>query len=154
LASFLSGEPTLDDWLRSRALDNGYLGASKTYVACEAGSGRVVGYYALSMGQILNSEATGPMRRNMPRQIPAVMLGRLAVDRNWHGRGLGGALLQDAVRRSERAAQEVAARLLIVHAISPAAETFYRHYGFTRLPVDTPTYALDFAKLSRAEMRV
>ena len=86
----------------------------------------------------------------MPRQIPAVILGRLAIDRDWQGRGLGAALLRDAVERSVRAAGEVAARLLVVHAISPAAETFYRHFGFTRLPVETPTLALDLAKLARA----
>ena len=85
----------------------------------------------------------------MPHQIPAVILGRLAVDRNWQGKGIGGALLGDAVRRSSRAAQEISARLLIVHAISPAAEAFYRHYGFTRLPVESSTLALDFLKLCR-----
>ena len=140
----------LDDWLRQRALANMADAASKTYVVCATDSQRVIGFYALSMGQILNQEATGAMRRNMPRQIPAVILGRLAIDQGWQGRGLGAALLRDAVERSERAASEVAARLLVVHAISPAAETFYRHFGFTRLPVDTPTLALDLVKLARS----
>lgn len=147
---FRSGEPVLDDWLRERALANMETAASKTYVACPSGSRQVVAFYALSVGQILNREASGPMRRNMPRFIPAVMLGRLAVGRDNQGRGLGGALLHDAVSRSQRAAADVAARLILVHAISPAAEAFYRHYGFVRLPVDTPTYALDLVKLAAA----
>ena len=147
---FNSGEPVLDDWLRQRALANMAIAASRTYVVCPAGSPEVIGFYALSMGQILNQEATGAMRRNMPRQIPAVILGRLAIDRNWQGKGIGAALLHDAVGRSLRAATEVSARLLVVQAISPAAETFYRHFGFTRLPVETATLALDLVKLARA----
>jgi GNAT superfamily N-acetyltransferase len=149
LTEFQSGEPTLDDWLRRRALENMALGASRTYVICRAASVRVVGFHALSMGQILNQDATGAMRRNMPHHIPSIILGRLAVDQAWQGRGIGAALLRDAVDRSLRAAREVSARLLVVHAISPAAEAFYRHHGFTRLPVPTPAYALDLVKFGR-----
>jgi hypothetical protein len=87
------------------------------------------------MGQILADEATGAIRRNMPRRIPAVALGR--------------ALLADAVGRSLRASREVSARRVIVHAISPAAEAFYLHHGFTRLPVETPTLALDLVKFQK-----
>ena len=85
------------------------------------------------------------MRRNMPRHIPVVILGRLAIDEKWQGKGLGGALLRDA---AERAAKEVSARLMIVHAISPSVETFYLHHGFSRLPTETPTYALDLIKFA------
>lgn len=145
-AAFDSGEPILDDWLRHRALDNLRLAASRTYVVCPAGSPEVVGYFALSMGQILANEVVGSMRRNMPRAIPAVVLGRLAIDRAWQGKGLGRAMLVDATNRALRASAEVSARLLIVHAISPAAEAFYRHHGFTRLPVETPTFALNLVK--------
>ena len=147
--AFDSGEPVVDDWLRRRALSNLQAAASRTYVICPEGSQRIAGYFALSMGQILAHEATGPMRRNMPRHIPAVVLGRLAIDRGWQGKGLGRALLADAVRRSLRASKEVSARLVIVHAISSAAEAFYLHHGFTRLPVETPTFALDLVKLQK-----
>jgi len=155
LDDFNSGEAVLDDWLRQRALANMAIAASKTYVVCPPGSRSVIGFYALCMGQILNQdtptqEDSGAMRRNMPRQIPAVILGRLAIDRNWQGRGIGAALLHDAVERSLRAAAEVSARLLVVHAISPEAEAFYRHHGFARLPIETPTLALDLVKLARA----
>lgn len=143
---FCSGEEALDNWLRERALDNIAASASKTYVVCQSDSSKVIGYYAICMGQIFNQEVIGSMRRNMPRQIPAVILGRLAIDEKWQGKGLGKELLQDAVQRSVRAAQEISARLLIVHAISADAEAFYSHYGFTRLPTETPTYALDLVK--------
>ncbi len=123
-------------------------GASRTYVICPSGSRKVIGYYAICMGQILNQEVIGSMRRNMPRHIPAVILRRLAIDKKWQGRGLGAALLQDATQRSARAAMEVSARLLIVHAISPDAEAFSLHHGFARLPTETPTYALGLIKFA------
>ena len=145
---FYSGEETLDTWLCERALVNMEASASRTYVICPSGSCKVIGYYAICMGQIFSQEVVGSMRRNMPRQIPAVILGRLAIDQKWQGKGLGKALLQDAVQRSARAAKEVSARLLIVHAISAEAEAFYSHYGFIRLPTETPTYALDLVKFS------
>lgn len=144
--NFRSGDESLDSWLRKRAMDNMKTAASRTYVICPLGSHEVIGYYAICMGHILHQEVIGSMRRNMPYQIPAVILGRLAIDEKWQGNGLGKALLQDAVKRSARAANEVSARLLIVHAISSKAEAFYTHHGFMRLPVETPTYALDLIK--------
>ncbi len=149
-SSFDSGEPVLDDWLRQRAWNNLQSAASRTYVVCPQGTQQIVGYYALSMGQILAQDVIGSMRRNMPNAIPAVVLGRLAIDLVWQGKGLGGAMLADVLRRSLRASAEVSARLVIVHAISPAAEAFYLHHGFTRLPVDTPTLALDLVKFQKA----
>ena len=151
LSSFHSAEPVLNDWLRQRAMRNMKSAATKTYVICPPESALVVGYYAICMGQILATDVTGSMRRNMPGQIPAVLLGRLAIDQEWQGKGLGGLLLRDAVRRVRVAAEEVPARLIIVHAISPAADAFYQHYGFTRLPVETPTLALDLVKLAKLD---
>lgn len=148
-SSFDSGEPVLDDWLRQRAWHNLQVAASRTYVVCPADSNRIVGYFALSMGHILAHEATGAMRRNMPSQIPSVTLGRLAIDRTSQGKGLGRALLAEVVRRAMIASNEVSARLIVVHAISPEAEAFYLHHGFTRLPVETPTLALDLVKLRK-----
>ncbi|MCD2174471.1 GNAT family N-acetyltransferase [Rhizobium sp. C4] len=148
LDGFQSGEPVLDEWLIKRARANAALGASRTFVCLSSGATVVAGYYALSMGQVLNRDATGAMRRNMPQHIPAVILGRLAVDLRFQGHGLGTALLKDAVLRSLRAINEVSARLIVVHAISPAAEAFYRRHGFVRLPVETPTYALDLVKFA------
>lgn len=148
-SAFDSGEPVLDDWLRHRAWNNLLTAASRTYVVCPQGSLAIAGYFAVSMGQILAHETTGSMRRNMPKFIPAVVLGRLAIDRAWQGKGLGRALLADAVRRSQLASAEVSARLVIVHAITPAAEAFYLHHGFARLPVETPTLALDLVKLRK-----
>ena len=145
---FKSGEDALDNWLQDRAIDNMKTGATRTYVICPSGSSTVIGYYAICMGHILNHLVVGSMRRNMPSQIPAVILGRLAIDKKWQGKGLGKALLHDAVQRSIRASREVSARLLIVHSISAEAEDFYLHHGFIRLPVETPTFAIDLIKFA------
>ena len=149
VSAFNSGEPVLDDWLRQRAWANLQASASRTYVVCPSGTRTVIGYDSLGMGHILARETLGSMRRNMPRFIPAVVLGRLAIDRAWQGKGIGRALLADVVNRALRASAEVTARLIIVHAISPAAEAFYLHHGFARLPVESPTFALDLINLKK-----
>ncbi len=153
LANFDSGEPTLDEWLRRRALTNAAAQASRTYVVCRADSMQVVGYYALSMGQVMAHEVTGAMRRNMPNYIPAVVLGRLAVDRSLQRQGVGQAMLNDVVRRALFASETVAARLVIVQAISTAAEEFYGSYGFVKLPLEGTPLALDLVKYRRYQER-
>lgn len=145
-----SGEATLDEWLRRRVMANQKLGATRSYVACPAGGRVVVGYYALAMGGILAQETPTSVRRNMPRVIPAVMLGRLAVDRAAQGRGLGARLLRDAVERALRVSTEISARLVVVHALTPAAEAFYLRHGFAKLPLEAPTLALDLLKYAKA----
>lgn len=144
--NFESGEPLLDEWLKKRAISNLELGASRTYVICPKSRQVVVGFFSLNMGQMLASETMGSMRRNMPNQIRAIVFGRLAVDRVWQGKGLGRALIFEAMRRAFRASEDVAARLVIVHAISADAENFYEHHGFTRLPMEAPMLAIDLLK--------
>ncbi len=143
---FGTGEAILDEWLKKRASSNQQLGASRTFVICPKQSQKVIGFYSLSMGQIIANDTIGSMRRNMPAQIPAVILGRLAIDLNWQRKGLGSALIFDCMRRSLRASEEVAARLVIVHAISQAAEEFYKRQGFTKLPAPEPTLAIDLVR--------
>ncbi len=152
LSRFQSDEAALDGWLRQRASSNLELGASRTYVVCPVGSDVVVGFYSLSMGQVLALDVPGSMRRNMPNNIPAVILGRLAVDEKWQGKGIARGLLADAIKRSLRASSEIATRLVIVHAISTRAEMFYLHHGFVRLPVETPTLAFDLVKYAKLKV--
>lgn len=149
---FRSGEPSIDDWLRVQAACDPSASAPEIHVIALAGARRVIGYYSLSMGRVLSEEVVGFMRRNMSREIPSVVLGRLAIDADWQGQGLGRALLHDAVLRSLQTARDRSARLLVAHALSPEAEAFYRRHGFTRLPVETPTLALDLVKLSAVAM--
>lgn len=145
LEGFDSGHDTLDEWLRRRARANQVSGASRTYVVADGE--RVAGYYCLVSGALAASDAPGALRRNMPDPIPMAILGRLAVDRSWQGKGLGAALLQDAVLRSAQAAHIVGIRGLLVHAISDEAKAFYEHYGFTAAPRTPMTLVLSLAGL-------
>ena len=137
LSSFDSGAPLLDDWLRRRALRNQEGGASRTYVIC-AGK-RVVGYYALAAGAVAEAEATGRTRRNMPDPVPVMVIGRLAIDSGYQGRGLGRGLLRDAVLRTMQAADIAGIRAMLVHAMSEDAKRFYERCGFQPSPVDPMT---------------
>ena len=130
LDGFDSGVASLDDWLKRRARSNQVNGASRTYVLADD-EGTVFGYYALSSGALALGEAPGNIRRNMPDPIPMAILGRLAIDSTHQGRGLGVALLQDAVMRVEQAAAIMGIRGILVHAISEEAKRFYERYGFT-----------------------
>lgn len=147
LSEFDSGEPALDDWLRRRALHNEASGASRTYVVC-AGR-KVVGYYAISAGAIAHTHAPGRVKRNMPDPIPVVVLGRLAVHKAAHGKGVGTGLLRDAVLRTLQAAEIAGVRAILVHAISEAAKRFYEKHGFIPSPVDPMTVMISTAEAAR-----
>lgn len=137
---FQSGNGSLDERLRRRARSSQVSGASRTYVV--AVERRVVGYYCLASGALDLADAPGSVRRNMPDPIPVAVLGRLAIDREWQGKGLGAALLQDAVLRTSQAASIMGIRGLLVHAISDEAKAFYEHYGFQCSPNHPMTLVL------------
>lgn len=128
IGEFRSGVTLLDDWLKRRARANQVSGASRTYVLCDGK--RVIGYYALASGVVTVEGAPGRFRRNMPNPIPVAVLARLAVDHEWHGRGLGRALFRDAAARVAQAAEAIGIRGIVVHAISEEAKTFYLALGF------------------------
>jgi len=134
---FDSGNGQLDHWLKSRALKNELEGASRTYVLCVDEA--VVAYYCLANGAVGQATATGRMRRNMPDPIPVMVIGRLAVDRRWQGKGIGKALIRDAILRTLQAAEIAGIRAILVHAISEDAKQFYQRCGFIASPVDPMT---------------
>jgi GNAT superfamily N-acetyltransferase len=137
LSQFECGEPELDDWLRRRALRNEEGGASRSYVIC---AGRqVVGYYALAAGAAAHANAPGRVRRNMPNPVPVMVIGRLAIDLRFQGRGIGSALLRDAVLRTAQAAGIAGIRAILVHAILERAKRFYEKSGFRASPVEPMT---------------
>jgi len=142
---FISPHPELADWLRRRARGNEDGHRSRCFVACEGQ--RVIGYYALAAGSIERTHALGGMRRNMPDPIPAIVLGRLAVDSCWQGQGFGADLLQDVVLRALRASREIGARVLLCHAVDASAMAFYLHHGFVESTFDPMTVMLDLKKV-------
>lgn len=128
LSRFSCGRLVLDEWLQKRARANQASGASRTYVVSEGN--RVVGYYSLASGAFATSDAPGSLARNMPDPIPMILLGRLAIDTDFQGKGLGVAMLQDAFRRTQQAAQIIGIRGLLVHALDEGARIFYEKHGF------------------------
>jgi GNAT superfamily N-acetyltransferase len=78
---------------------------------------------------------TAKLRRGLPDQVPLLLIGRLAVDAPWHGRGVGSALLVDALRRCLAASEVVGVRGVVAHAVDEAAVGFYERHGFVRCPL-------------------
>ncbi|MEC5218679.1 ribosomal protein S18 acetylase RimI-like enzyme [Actimicrobium sp. GrIS 1.19] len=114
-----------------------------TYEQC------LVGYYTLASASLLLSDLPAAIGKKLPRypSVPAVRMGRLAVDQNFKGQGLGGALLADALDRAANA--EIAAYALVVDAKDESAASFYRHHGFIALPDSTRTLFLPLATVRK-----
>ena len=145
LDPFDSGIPVLNDWLKRRARPNQVSGASRSFVICDGN--RVVGYYALASGAVSGAAAPGRFRRNMPEPIPVAVLGRLAVDRAFQGRGLGRALFRDSALRVMQAAEAIGVRGMLVHAISDEAKAFYLTLGLSESPLDPMTLMVTLSDL-------
>jgi GNAT superfamily N-acetyltransferase len=143
--AFESGVQSLDTWLKRRALRNQASGASRTFVACEGR--RVVAYYALASSAVTVDAATGRFRRNMPDPIPVVLLARLAVGRQWQGKGYGRALLRDAGLRVIQAADAIGIRGMIAQALSAEARAFYERIGFEPSPLNPMTLMITLGDL-------
>ena len=140
LSAFDCGEPALNDWLRQRALKNESR-FSRTYVVCQGN--RVVAYFCISAGAVERGAAPGKVRRNAPDTIPVSVIGRLAVDRDHAGKGLGADILSDALRRIAIASQSVGIGAVLVHAKDDAAKRFYlRCAEFIEYPEDSRTLFL------------
>jgi GNAT superfamily N-acetyltransferase len=148
-STFDSGERSLDEYLRTRALSNHVQGGSRCFVTCRAD--RIVGYYALASASIEHREVAGKVRRNMPDPVPVILLSRLAIDRKEQGSGLGKSLLRDAIARSVAAAEIVGVRALLVHALHDEARAFYLHFDFEPSPTD-PLHLLLLMKDARAAL--
>jgi GNAT superfamily N-acetyltransferase len=147
VAPFECGEPDLDTYLRKRALTNHIEGASRCFVTCRGA--RVIGFYALAAAAVQRRSAPGRIRRNMPEQLPVILLSRLAIDRAEQGHGLGAHLLRDAITRSVAVADLIGVRAILVHAMHDRARAFYIHFDFEPSPTD-PLHLLLPIKDARA----
>lgn len=102
------------------------------FVTCAEGTDRVVGYHSLSAFAIFPAELPEAMTRKLPRydRLPAVLVGRLAVDQGHRGKSLGKLLLLDALFRGLEQVAQVGAFAVVVDAIDENAVEFYKHFGF------------------------
>jgi GNAT superfamily N-acetyltransferase len=97
----------------------------------------VLGYYSLAAGSVSHEEATERAKKGLARHpIPVILLARLAVDAALQGKGIGPALLKDALLRAAQAADTIGARALLVHANDDQAKGFYEHFSFEPSPSD------------------
>lgn len=139
IGHFDCGDEALDDWLRRRAAHNQRNGSSRTWVVVDSETSRVVAFYASSTAVLTRTEATRRAARNQPDPLPAMLLGRLAVDGAHQGRGLAAALLKHFLLKACEVAEVTGLRLVLVHAKNDQAAAFYREYGFEPSPVDDLT---------------
>ena len=148
LEGFESGKPPLDDWLKTHAIDNEGK-ASRTFVVVDD-HGAVWAYYTLATGNVTRTEVPRKLRHGLPNPVPVMVLARLAVDRRHAGKGLGPALLREAMTRTLKVSNNAGVRALIVHAIDDDAVGFYAKYGFQLFPPETRTMFLPIESIAAA----
>jgi ribosomal protein S18 acetylase RimI-like enzyme len=147
-AGFACGSDPLDRYLREQASQDVRRRTSACYVAIDARTGAVAGYYTLAAGSVPLADIPEAMAKKLPRYpvVPVTRIGRLAVSLNFQKKQLGAALLWDAGLRSMRSGIGVFA--LVVDAKDETAAAFYRHHGFTAFSRNPLTFVLPIASLA------
>lgn len=150
--NFDCGQLALSEWLRKHALQNQGAGAAQTYVGLVGEV--VIGYYSLAVGQIEYNDAPERLQKGLARHpVPVMLLARLAVDKNWQRKGVGRALLRDAVLRTVQAADIAGIRALAVHAKDEQARRYYEQFDFVASPAD-PLHLLVLLKDIRRRVSI
>jgi GNAT superfamily N-acetyltransferase len=135
--AFDCGSEALNAFLKTTARQHQDRGISRTFVLVEPDSAaptRVIGFFALSACEGIASDLPPSLAKRLPRNLPTVLLGRLAVDRNFQGQGYGSALLVEAIRRVAATASQIGIAGLFVDAKDEGASAFYQKFGFVPLP--------------------
>lgn len=148
-AAFRSDSELLNRYLQEQATQDIRRRVAACFVALADGQ-RIAGYYTLASASLMLADLPASIGKKLPRYptVPAVRMGRLAIDQAFAGQGLGGALLADALDRAARS--EIAAFALTVDAKDEAAGAFYRHHGFIALPDSPLTLFLPLATVRRS----
>lgn len=138
-AAFSSGEDALDRYLRERARKEMQQRIAAVWILHNGAADRLAGYYTLSAIAVERRDLPPEFTHRMARYeiYPATLIGRLAVDQDYHGQRIGGRLLLDALARALAASQEVASVAVVTDAKNPDVQGFYEHYGFMLLPTES-----------------
>jgi GNAT superfamily N-acetyltransferase len=128
LSLFDSGEPELDHWLRATARTADSRGLACTHVWSDAGV--VMAYASVVMATLITADVPPKLARGKPDKIPAVLVGKLALDRSLHGQGRGTDLLIQSLAVAAAASELAAAAFVVVDALHDRALRFYQHHGF------------------------
>lgn len=133
--AFDCGEEPLNRFLTRFALPNQQANASQSYVGLAGDT--VIGFYTLVVGEVRYEDAPERLTKGLARHpVPIMLLARLAVSRDWHGKGVGAGLLRDATLRTLQAADIAGIRALAVHAKDERARSFYEYFNFVQSPTD------------------
>ena len=155
VSGFDCGSEAQTSWLRNHARQAQSTDSARVYVVTRQGSSEVVGYYALAAGSVAHDGVSPRIIKGLGRYpVPVVLLTRLGVDVREQGRGLGTALVQDALLQTAAVGERVAVRALLIHAESPEAERFYRRISpaFEPSPTD-PLHLILLMKDLRSAIR-
>jgi GNAT superfamily N-acetyltransferase len=129
VSAFSCGKPSLDHWLQTRALSNQQKGFTAVLVVHD--EGRVVGFYGLAPTAVVPNALPRSIRTGQPPDpVPCLLLGQLATDQGWAGRGIGTGLVKHALQRCVTAAKLVGGRALLVNAVDLDAAAFWQRRGF------------------------
>jgi GNAT superfamily N-acetyltransferase len=131
--AFDCGEPVLNDWLKRFARQHKEKGLSSTFVVVDhEQSSEILGFYALSLTELVNADLPPQIQKRLPHKVPAFRLGRLATTLAHQGKGIGETMLFDAIDRVTRLSVEIGGAMLVVNA-KAAAISFYARYGFEQM---------------------
>lgn len=153
---FDCGRESLNQWFQRHAWRNQEAGVSRTSVVCDPANGQIIGYVSLSAAQIERGFLPKAAQRNRPDPIPALLLGQLAVDRRYQGRGYARSLVLFALSTAVRLSRDMGCFCVLTHPLDDGARAFYRSFGFENLPFD-PSHAMavriaDLARSGFGEM--
>ena len=148
LESFTSGNDELDSWLRLHARNATGQG-TRTLVVIDEGD-TIVGYFAIAPHVLDRGDAPKKLGRGAPRQIPAILLAKLALSADLHGQGLGAELLVRALGTIIDAARAAGGKVVVVDAIDEGAAAFYRHHDFEPLPDRADRLVMKLSTAARA----
>lgn len=147
VSTFSCGKPSLDRWLQVRALSNQEKGFTAVMVVHE--SGCVIGYYGLAPTSIVPAQLPRSIRTGQPPDpVPCLLLGQLATDKGWAGKGIGSGLLKHALQRCVTAARLIGGRALVVNAVDDEAAAFWKRRGFLESKDDPLTLFRSIADIA------
>jgi len=135
-AAFDCGKDSLNKWFHNHAWKNQASNVSRTNVICDTETGTIMGYVSLANTEIRRSLLTKKFQRNMPDPVPAVLLGQLAVDRNYQGQGVARHLLLFAFKTTLNIASQAGCYGLLTHPVDEEIRGFYARWGFENNPFD------------------
>jgi GNAT superfamily N-acetyltransferase len=149
VSQFSCGKPALDHWLKARALSNQQKGFTVVMVVHEGG--RVIGYYGLAPTAVAPAAMPRSIRTGQPPSpVPCLLLGQLATDLGWAGRGIGTGLLRHALMRSLTGAELIGGRALVVKSLDPEAAAFWQRRGFLPSKDDPLTLFRSMADIAQS----